>query len=154
MFLGRGAGGPKQSAWKAEAKKTFCSYFGKRSGGEPLPAGLPDVNRSGVELVDSSSEARAGTVGTAANSSSEVLQDGDEHLIEAMLLEPSRLDALQPPSRATERQAEEPPAVLHPTMDKSATPLEHKIFLGRELVNLNVASRVQGIRSQARTQCI
>ena len=51
MFLKRGAGGPKQSKWKADAKKTFRSYFGKRSGGEPLPAGLPDVTQSGVELV-------------------------------------------------------------------------------------------------------
>ena len=41
MFLGRGAGGPKQSRWKADAKKTFRSYFGKRSGGEPLPASPP-----------------------------------------------------------------------------------------------------------------
>ena len=41
MFLKRGAGGPKQSRWKADAKKTFRSYFGKRSGGEPLPASPP-----------------------------------------------------------------------------------------------------------------
>ena len=151
MFLKRGAGGPKQSRWKADAKKTFRSYFGKRSGGEPLPASPPDVTQSGVEIVDLSSEARAGTAATAANTSSEVLLDGDEHLVEAMLCEARRIDELQPPSPATERQAEEPPAVLRPTMDQHATPLEQKIFLGRELVNLIVAARVQGVRSQART---
>ena len=153
MFLKRGAGGPKQSTWKAGAKKTFRSYFGKRSGGEPLPAGPPAVPQSGVELMDFSSEARAGTAATAANTSSEVLLDGDEHLVEAMLCEARLIDELQPPSPATERHAEEPPTagLCPPTMDHNATPLEQKIFLGRELVNLIVAARVQGVRSQART---
>ena len=151
MLIGRGAGGPKQSKWKNDSKKAFVSYFGKRSGGEPLPAGPPAVPQSGVELMDFSSEARAGTAATAANTSSEVLLDGDEHLVEAMLCEARLIDELQPPSPATERQAEEPPAVLRPTMDHNATPLEQKIFLGRELVNLIVAARVQGVRSQART---
>ena len=151
MLSGRGAGGPKQSKWKKGSNKAFGSYFGKRSGGEPLPASPPDVTQSGVEIVDFSSEARAGTAATAANTSSDVLLDGDEHLIEAMLCEARRIDELQPPSPSTERQAEKPPAVLCPTMDQHATPLEQKIFLGRELVNFIVAARVQGVRSQART---
>ena len=91
--------------------------------------------------------------GTTANTSSEVLLDGDEHLVEAMLCEARLIDELQPPSPATERHAEEPPTagLRPPTMDHNATPLEQKIFLGRELVDLIVAARVQGVRSQART---
>ena len=34
-FLGRGAGGQKQSKWTLSSKKAFRSFFGKRSGGVP-----------------------------------------------------------------------------------------------------------------------
>lgn len=51
MLIGRGAGGPKQSKWKNDSKKAFVSYFGKRSGGEPLPAGPPDAAESDVETA-------------------------------------------------------------------------------------------------------
>jgi len=51
MLIGRGAGGPKQSNWKKDSKKAFSSYFGKRSGGESLPAGPPDAAESDVETA-------------------------------------------------------------------------------------------------------
>ena len=57
MFLQRGRGGPKQSKWVAEAKLQFRSFFGKRSGGVPLPTGPPDASVSEIESeIDMSAE--------------------------------------------------------------------------------------------------
>ena len=57
MFLNRGRGGPKPSKWKAEAKLQFCSFFGKRSGGVPLPTGPSDAPGSEMESeMDMSAE--------------------------------------------------------------------------------------------------
>ena len=45
MFLGRGAGGQKQSKWTRSSKKSCLSFFGRRSGGVPLPDGPPGARQ-------------------------------------------------------------------------------------------------------------
>ena len=47
--------------WTLSGRKPFLSFFGKRSGGVPPPAGPPDATESDVELADFGSESRAGS---------------------------------------------------------------------------------------------